>query len=154
MKKIEILLDQYGESHQNKQNKLIHWFCVPLIFFSLLCMVWSIPFPFPSILFGYINWATIGLLLVLLYYSSLSLALALGMGVFSVVLVMAISVIDQATNELLPISIFIFIAAWLGQFYGHKIEGKKPSFLKDIQFLLIGPAWLMRFIYKKLGIAL
>ena len=154
MKKIEILLDQYGESHQNKQNKLIHWFCVPLIFFSLLCMVWSIPFPFPSILFGYINWATIGLMLVLIYYSSLSLTLASGMGVFSMILIIAIYAINVATNALLPISIFIFIAAWLGQFYGHKIEGKKPSFLKDIQFLLIGPAWLMRFIYKKLGIAL
>ncbi len=154
MKKIDVLLAQYGESHQNNQNKLIHWVCVPLIFFSIVCMVWSMPFPFKNNLYGYLNWATIGLMLVLIYYSSLSLALALGMGVFSVVLVMAISVIDQATHELLPISIFIFIAAWLGQFYGHKIEGKKPSFLKDIQFLLIGPAWLMGFIYKKMGISL
>jgi uncharacterized membrane protein YGL010W len=50
------------------------------------------------------------------------------------------------------ICIVIFIVAWIGQFYGHKIEGKKPSFLKDVQFLLIGPAWLMHFVYKRLGI--
>jgi uncharacterized membrane protein YGL010W len=49
-------------------------------------------------------------------------------------------------------SVAIFIIAWIGQFYGHNIEGKKPSFLKDIQFLLIGPMWLMSFIYKKWGI--
>jgi uncharacterized membrane protein YGL010W len=51
------------------------------------------------------------------------------------------------------ISILIFAVAWIGQFIGHNIEGKKPSFLKDLQFLLIGPMWLLSFIYKKLNIA-
>ena len=46
----------------------------------------------------------------------------------------------------------MFFLAWILQFIGHKIEGKKPSFIKDIQFLLIGPAWLLGFIYKKIGI--
>jgi uncharacterized membrane protein YGL010W len=41
----------------------------------------------------------------------------------------------------------------VGQFIGHKIEGKKPSFFKDILFLLIGPLWLLSFIYKKVGIS-
>ena len=46
----------------------------------------------------------------------------------------------------------IFVIAWIGQFIGHKIEGKKPSFLEDLQFLMVGPAWLLSFIYKKVGI--
>ena len=46
----------------------------------------------------------------------------------------------------------VFTLSWIGQFYGHKIEGKKPSFLKDLQFLLIGPIWLLHFILKKCGI--
>jgi uncharacterized membrane protein YGL010W len=50
------------------------------------------------------------------------------------------------------IALVIFVAAWAGQFYGHKVEGKKPSFLKDLQFLLIGPAWLMHFLFEKWGI--
>jgi uncharacterized membrane protein YGL010W len=50
-------------------------------------------------------------------------------------------------------SLGLFVLAWIGQFIGHKIEGKKPSFFKDVVFLLIGPAWLMHFIYKKLDIA-
>ena len=49
-------------------------------------------------------------------------------------------------------SVIIFVIAWIGQFIGHKIEGKKPSFIEDLQFLLIGPAWLLSFIYKKIGI--
>jgi uncharacterized membrane protein YGL010W len=44
----------------------------------------------------------------------------------------------------------IFVITWIFQFVGHKIEGKKPSFLKDLQFLLIGPIWLLHFVLKKL----
>ena len=55
-------------------------------------------------------------------------------------------------NYTFEISICIFIVAWIGQFIGHKIEGAKPSFLDDIKFLLIGPAWLISFIYNKIGI--
>ena len=124
MRNIDSLLLEYGESHQNKTNKLIHWFCVPAIFFSVVGLVFSIPSGFLADLLpflgNYANWATLTLVLMLIYYISLSPALTL---------------------------------AWIVQFYGHKIEGKKPSFLKDIQFLMIGPAWLMHFIYKKIGIA-
>ena len=46
----------------------------------------------------------------------------------------------------------IFVITWIFQFIGHKIEGKKPSFLKDLQFLLVRPIWLLHFILKKIGI--
>ncbi len=46
----------------------------------------------------------------------------------------------------------IFVVSSAFQFIGHKVEGKKPSFLKDVEFLLIGPAWLMHFVYKKIGL--
>jgi uncharacterized membrane protein YGL010W len=49
------------------------------------------------------------------------------------------------------ICLALFVLAWIGQFIGHKIEGKKPSFLKDVVFLLIGPAWLMSKVYKAAG---
>jgi uncharacterized membrane protein YGL010W len=61
-------------------------------------------------------------------------------------------IIAGTGSPLWMVSIIIFAVAWIGQFYGHKVEGKKPSFFKDLQFLLIGPAWLMHFIYKRLGI--
>jgi len=31
MKTIEEWFEEYGESHQNKTNKIIHWICVPTI---------------------------------------------------------------------------------------------------------------------------
>ncbi len=162
MKKIDALLNEYGESHQNKTNKLIHWLCVPLIFFSIVGLVWSIPQgPLDKITFfeyNYINWATLSLCLVLVYYASLSILLTLGMTVFSIGCLYFTNVLENLIYvktiqmELWQISLIIFVIAWIFQFVGHKIEGKKPSFLKDLQFLLIGPAWLMHFIYKKLNI--
>ncbi len=78
--------------------------------------------------------------------------LTLGMTFFSFICLYICNYIIELKLSILWISIAVFIGSWILQFIGHKIEGKKPSFLKDIQFLLIGPAWLMHFIYKKLNI--
>jgi len=158
MRRIEELLHEYGLSHQNLTNKLIHWICVPAIFFSIVGLVFSIPTgPLPeylSLLGSFANWATIALFLVLVYYITLSAPLALGMFLFSAIcLALANFLSIIFPGKLWLISLGIFVISWIIQFYGHKIEGKKPSFLKDVQFLLIGPAWLMHFIYKRLGLA-
>lgn len=157
MRRIDQLLSEYGESHQNETNKSIHWICVPLIFFSIVGLIASIPSGFVQSILGpgnpYANWATLILILVLIYYVTLSLPLSLGMMLFSLLcLFLANTLARLDIAPLWIISLIIFAVAWIGQFYGHKVEGKKPSFLKDIQFLLIGPAWLMHFIYKRLGI--
>jgi len=154
MRKIDRLLSEYGESHQNVTNKTIHWICVPLIFFSMVGMVASIPSSSIQELFGsYANWATIVMVLILIYYISLSVSLSIGMGLFALAcLYLANTIAFSGLAPLWMVSAIIFVLAWIGQFYGHKVEGKKPSFLKDLQFLLIGPAWLMHFIYKKWGI--
>jgi uncharacterized membrane protein YGL010W len=156
MRKIDVLLEEYGESHQNATNKAIHWICVPLIFFSVVGLIASIP-PGPvQAIFGegnpYANWATIVLIFVIAYYITLSIWLTIGMALFGLLCLMIIQMIAAAGLPVWLVSIVIFVLAWIGQFYGHKVEGKKPSFLKDIQFLMIGPAWLMHFIYKKVGI--
>ena len=158
MRKIDLLLEEYGQSHQNATNKLIHWFCVPAIFFSVVGLVFSIPVgPLPELLpflDNFANWATITLMLVLIYYVSLSGPLTLGMLFFSALCLALANFLDlNFPGYLWMISLGVFIVAWIIQFYGHKIEGKKPSFLKDVQFLMIGPAWLMHFIYKKWGFA-
>ncbi|MBL0740308.1 Mpo1 family 2-hydroxy fatty acid dioxygenase [Chryseolinea lacunae] len=157
MRKIDQLLSEYGESHQNATNKSIHWICVPLIFLSVVGLIASIPAqPVQSVLGEgnpYANWAGVLLVLVLIYYVSLSIPLSIGMALFGAFCMMVVNLLVRINlAPLWVMSLIIFAVAWVGQFYGHKIEGKKPSFLKDIQFLLIGPAWLMHFIYKRIGI--
>ena len=151
MKKIDFWLDKYAESHQNSTNKLIHWFCVPIITFTLLGLLSFIKFSF---LRYNINFSYILFLFALLFYIRLSLSLTIGMGVFAGGSILIINRISHifTSNELITYYIIAFIVAWIGQFIGHKIEGKKPSFVEDIKFLLIGPAWLLSFVYKKLNI--
>ena len=155
-KKFQNLLDEYSESHQDHTNKLIHWICVPLIFWSIITLIYSIPNGLLRATFGnhfLSNWAVIALIPVVIYYFSLSTAIAAGMLIFiSICLFISEIVLQNSDFPLWGIAIIVFIISWIGQFYGHKVEGKKPSFFKDIQFLLIGPAWLMHFIFKRIGI--
>ncbi|WP_068080827.1 DUF962 domain-containing protein [Polycladidibacter stylochi] len=153
MRKLENLLDEYGESHQDETNKLVHWICVPVIFWSITALSWSLPIPIIEKTIVN-NWCTLALIPVTIYYLVLSWQLALGMLVFSIGCLLLNAIIEASfPGSLWKIALSLFVIAWIAQFWGHKIEGKKPSFLKDIQFLLIGPAWLLHFIYKRANIA-
>ena len=154
MRTIDQWLSEYGESHQNRINKILHWLCVPLIVFSLLGLLWSIKSPviFSSVPFVF-NWAVLVVFLVMLYYLFISLKLAFGMLPVIVMLIALLSWIDKLPVSLSLLSLIIFVLAWVGQFIGHRIEGRRPSFFKDLQFLLIGPLWLLSFLYRKLSIS-
>lgn len=138
MKTLDTWLDEYSESHRNPVNKNIHWICVPVIYFSVIGMLYALH-----------PWAAYGALIAsLAFYVPLSLPLAAGMLALTVVMLAAIRVIPN----ILWVSVALFVLAWIGQFYGHQVEGKKPSFFKDLQFLLVGPIWLLNFVYQRLGI--
>lgn len=151
MKTLNEWFDEYGVSHKNVTNKKIHYICVPLIFFSVVGLFMSIPNGLlqplaflPSI---FVNWAFVVLLFVLLFYFRLSIAMGLKMLLFTAICLVGNYYIGQAV-PLLYFSIALFAAGWIGQFYGHQLEGKKPSFIKDLQFLLIGPAWVIDSVLK------
>ncbi len=150
MRRIDALLDEYGESHQNATNKAVHWVCVPVIVWTVMAFLWSLPFPGWTV---WLNWLMVVLVLALAYYVVLSPGLAAGMLAYAALSVVLIRAYEATVT--LPLWLFaaiLFVVAWAGQFWGHKIEGKKPSFFKDIQFLLIGPAWLLSFLYRRFGI--
>lgn len=146
---IDDWLDAYGESHQNPTNKKAHFICVPVIFFSIVGFLWAIPFPgsIPGL-----NWAVLGLAFITLYYARLSLPIAAGMLVFSLLCLALLGALQSVGISIWLFSLLAFVLAWAGQFWGHKVEGKKPSFFEDIQYLMIGPAWIMGFLYRKWGI--
>ena len=152
MPTIQQWLAEYGESHKNETNKSIHWICVSAIFFSIVGLLYSIKLPW-IIDTHTVNVAMIAILLITIYYLRLSLPLGIGMFIFGVICLFIAHLIEKyVPAPLWLVCVIIFVLAWIGQFYGHHVEGKKPSFLKDIQFLLIGPMWLMSFIYEAIGI--
>lgn len=152
MRPIDAWLNEYGESHQNPTNKLVHWICVPSIFFSIVGLLYGVKLPLPVTDTLQLNLAMVILGLVTLYYLRLSVTLAIGLLIFSGLCLFLAQKIEDQGLTLWKVSVTVFVVAWIGQFWGHKVEGKKPSFFKDLQFLMIGPAWLMHFIYKKVGI--
>lgn len=146
MKSQEQWFSEYAESHQHKINQNIHFICVPSIYFSIVGMLMSIPSGFihetlriESPVFG--NWAALVLALLMIFYVQLSVKTFVLMLAFTLFSLYGNFYLSQIA-PLLETSIFFFVLAWIGQFYGHKLEGKKPSFFKDLQFLLIGPAWV------------
>lgn len=153
MRTLNQWLEEYGESHKDETNKTIHWICVPTIFFTIVGLFYCIKLPAQLTPTLQMNVAMILLVVVTAYYFALSKTIWLGMLVFGLLCLGICYWIEVYTPApLWLVCIILFVIAWIGQFYGHKIEGKKPSFLKDLQFLMIGPMWLMSFIYKKMGV--
>lgn len=151
MRTFEQWMDEYSVSHQNPTNQIIHKVCVPFIMLSVLGILWSIPVPQLFLSVPYLNWATIFSLGALGFYLSLNVAMFFGMIIQSFIM-LAICHGLAGQGILLPASIITFVIAWIMQFWGHKLEGKSPSFLTDLAFLLIGPLWVTRALYKRLGI--
>ncbi len=150
--------DEYGESHQDPLNKLIHYICVPAIFFSIIGLLASIPtgsiFSFlPASIAPYGHFGTVLILVGLIFYLRMSIPIFIGMLLISFVVLWGNYLLAQADWwPLWLISLIIFAVSWVFQFIGHNHEGKKPSFLKDLQFLLIGPAWILGHVFRKIGI--
>jgi len=153
MRTVTAWLGEYADSHQNPTNKLLHWICVPPIVLSVMGLLWAAPVPPEfSAVSVWLNWATLATAAALIYYLVLSPALALGLLLAFAALLAITRVLAELTWPLWRTSIIIFVIGWIGQFVGHAVEGKRPSFLKDIQFLLIGPLWLLASAYRRLSI--
>ena len=146
MRTIGNWFSEYGVSHQNKTNIIIHKICVPLIMWSVIGLLWVIPTPsFMSDLS--INFATLAVIGAMIFYLFLSRKYFVFMiPVFG--LMYYVAYLLAPTGNLLTISLMVFVVSWIFQFIGHKIEGKKPSFFQDLAFLLIGPLWVTKSIFR------
>ncbi len=145
-------LDEYAQDHQNPTNQRIHKLCVPVIVVSLIGLLWAIPVPkeFTAISPA-LNWGTAFLLAASVYYLIMSWPLALGMAPLMLLTVVIVNWLDGLAWPLWATSALLFVVAWIGQFYGHLLEGKRPAFFRDLQFLMIGPLWILAGLYRRLG---
>ena len=111
---------------------------MPVIFFVLIALVWKISFFLLVILGGGAVW----------FYRRLSPQI----GLAGAAAILGCALIQASFGFSYFTLITLFVIAWVGQFYGHKIEGKKPSFFDDLQFLLIGPLWVAEPWLRRQGI--
>jgi uncharacterized membrane protein YGL010W len=153
MRTVTEWLAEYGDSHRHPTNERLHWLCVPVIVLCVLGFLWALPVP--AAVAGaspWLNWATLAIGAGLAYYATLSPRLALGMLPVMAAMAWLLARLDTLATPLWLICAVAFVLAWIGQFVGHAIEGRRPSFFKDLQFLLIGPLWLLSFVYRRLGL--
>ena len=153
MKTAQQWFDEYADIYQNSTNQNIHYLCVPAIFFSVIGLLMSIPSSFLENTLGLYNplienWAAITSIFILFFYLRLGFWYFIQMLFFICVSIIGNFWLGSIVN-LFYGSLILFVIAWIGQFYGHHIEGKKPSFAKDLQFLLIGPLWVVKKISTK-----
>ncbi len=155
MREIDRLMNHYSESHQNKTNILIHGIAVPSIYLVTVGLIWSIPvLDFMSAM--NITWAHVLIIPTLMYYFKLSGPIGAAMTVLSIFVFLFLHWLQGALFgtgfTVWQFCLALFIVMWVLQFVGHKIEGKKPSFLEDLRYLLVGPAWWWKHWLKRLNI--
>lgn len=138
-RKVDRLLAHYGESHRNPVNERIHFVAIPLIMLSLVGLLYALQ---PWVAYAF-------LLASMVYYARLSAVFLVTMALLSLV---ALGLVVAMGPLVLPISAAIFVAAWIAQFVGHKIEGRKPSFFEDLQYLWVGPIFVVSKLFLKLGV--
>jgi uncharacterized membrane protein YGL010W len=138
-RRVEQLIAHYGSSHQHPTNEAIHFVAIPLIMLSLCGLIYSVH---PWLLYAFLGAS-------LVYYARLSAVFLATMVVVSAALIFLVKAMGA---QVLWISVGIFVGAWIIQFIGHKIEGKKPSFFEDLQYLWVGPLFVLSKVFNKLGI--
>jgi uncharacterized membrane protein YGL010W len=152
-REVDRWLGNYSEDHRNPTNVVIHWICVPLILWTAVALLWLVPVPEAIGRPGL--WAGVGMFLAMMFYLRLSRPLALAMVVAFVLLGLTTEALYRAlgTTTLLWLAIGVFVAAWIAQFVGHHIEGRRPAFFTDLAYLLIGPAWIVAKVMRKIGVS-
>jgi uncharacterized membrane protein YGL010W len=137
-RKVDRLLAHYGESHRNPRNEVIHFVAIPLIMLSLVGLLFAIH---PWVAYAFLAASMV-------YYARLSVVFLLVMAALSV---LAVVLVHGMGSQVLPISAAIFVAAWIAQFVGHRIEGRKPSFFEDLQYLWVGPLFVLSRLFLRMG---
>lgn len=156
MRSLDQFLRDYGESHRNPLNQWVHIVCVPAILMSTLGLLWLVPvgqwLGLGGAVAEWVNGATILAVLSAVVYARLSMGVLLLMAGWFAVSALAIQALLAAGWPLGWTSLAVFVVAWAFQVYGHKVEGKKPSFVEDLVFLLIGPIFVSIEFAAKLGL--
>lgn len=147
MRSLDQWFAAYAVSHQHPTNKAVHVVCVPLIAFSTLGLAWAVAL-------GPLNLGLVLLTFALGFYLRLSPRLGLVMLPFAALLAAGqLALSGLGFTVALGVNVAIFVLSWIAQLIGHKIEGKKPAFFDDVRFLLIGPLFVLGFLYRRLRIA-
>ena len=140
--------DFYKEYHQNYYNKLLHIFSIQLIMMSmmtffenikisdLLCCIKYNPKQHSIVIKHFTNMELNFIIsgCYILYYSQCGISTFYVMWGFFHYIYCLTKLIDFTRRE----AFFVFCIAWVLQFLGHYIEGRKPALVDSIHQAFLG----------------
>ena len=152
---LDSYFNYYSESAPALTDKIVHGICALSLYFSLLGLNWSIPFPHLNFLGqynSYLNWASFVIAFSIYYYSKLSPLFSYLMLFLALIFTYIITILErQLNNKLLMGELFFLIlfVCLLVRYVTYKRAGKNSTLKMDLLFILIGPIWLLHFLLKK-----
>jgi uncharacterized membrane protein YGL010W len=138
-RRVDQLLAHYEESHRDPRNERIHFVAIPLIMLSLIGLLYTLH---PWVAFAFV-------LASMVYYARLSTVFLAAMAALSA---LGLALVYAMGEYRLTLSVALFVGAWIAQFAGHRMEGRKPSFFEDLQYLWVGPIFVLSKLFLRLGL--
>jgi uncharacterized membrane protein YGL010W len=153
MTEMDSWLRRYEETHRDLTNPVFYWAAVPMVVLGTVGLLWALPIPDEFFeISPLLNWGTAFLMASAVYYFIISVSLAIGMLPF-VIGVAGINMWLVGSNLPLPhVSLGLLLTGIIGLWLGHRNENGLRAVLQDLQFMMIGPAWLLSVLYRRLGI--
>ena len=146
-------LAEYGDNHDQTENRVLHWIAVPLFIFGTVGMLWALPIPDAFLKISpLLNWSITFLMAAEVYYFIISISLALGMLPFVVAIATLIALLSTAVTSLLWFSIAILILGMTGLYLAKGSRRDVHGLVRDMQLIMIAPIWLLARVYRRMGI--
>ncbi len=153
MNETEDWLERYESSHRDLAHPWIFWVSVPMVIVGTVGLLWNLPIPaeFHAIS-PLLNWGSTFLMVTAVYYFIISLSLAIGLLPFVLAVAFVHVWLPQTDYSPLRVSTGLFVAGVIGLWMGHRDERGLSPIFEDFQTVMIGPAWLLSLLYKRLGL--
>ena len=153
---INACFDKYSPCYSTTAAKITTGIIISLILFSLLGLMWAIPFSYLKFLGkynGFFNWASF--FIALCVYGYYKLSPVLSYFIFFILFAFSYGIMQldlwhkYGGPALWLICMIIFIVSFTVQVTTFRMENRRYSLTDNLQFILISPVWLLHFVLKR-----
>ena len=146
-------LSHFEDTHRDLRNPVVYWAAVPVVVVGTVGLLWSLPVPDEFFeISPLLNWGTAFLMAAAVYYFIISVSLAIGMLPFVIGVAGIQMWLTASGYPLFRLSLGLLVAGIIGLWFGHRNQNGLRAVLDDLQFMMIGPAWLLSVLYRRIGI--
>ena len=146
-------LERFDESHRRLTLPGLYSVSALMVVTGTVGLLWALPVPeeFHSIS-PLLNWGSAFLMAAAVYYFIISLSLAIGLLPFVVALAAVHLWLSTSAYSGLRISLSLLIVGIIGIAIGQQRGSGLRGVMRDLQHMMIAPAWMLSLVYRRIGI--